>query len=71
MPIEATAASIVIDYWPNGVSSAVWITVLVIPMIVVNCLPVNFYGETEFVFGESQPTFCIREPLLSGPGLFC
>jgi amino acid transporter len=34
----------------------VWITVLFIPQIILNCLPVHFYGEAEFVFGAIKLT---------------
>ncbi|CZT21820.1 probable amino acid transporters [Ramularia collo-cygni] len=51
VPIETTVATIIIGYWPNSVPSGVWITVLTLPMILINCAPVNFYGEAEFVFG--------------------
>ncbi|KAK4621235.1 putative proline-specific permease put4 [Fulvia fulva] len=56
VPIETTVSAIIIDFWPNSVSTAVWITILTIPMIVVNCLPVNFYGEAEFIFGAIKLT---------------
>ncbi|KAH8809306.1 AAT family amino acid transporter [Xylogone sp. PMI_703] len=56
VPIEISAASIVIDFWHNTVPVAVWITVLFVPMVVINCLPVRFYGETEFVFGAIKLT---------------
>ncbi|KAK3708794.1 hypothetical protein LTR37_011315 [Vermiconidia calcicola] len=59
VPIETTVSAIIIDYWPNGVSTGVWITVLTIPMVVINCLPVNFYGEAEFVFGAIKLTTII------------
>lgn len=51
VPIETTVSAIIIGFWPNSVSTGVWITVLTVPMVVVNCLPVGFYGEAEFVFG--------------------
>lgn len=51
VPIETTVSAIIIDFWPNSVSTAVWIMVLTIPMIIVNCLPVNLYGGAEFIFG--------------------
>jgi yeast amino acid transporter len=59
VPIEVTAAAIVIDYWPNDVDIAAWITILLFPMIAINCLPVNFYGEAEFVFGAIKLTTII------------
>ena len=51
VPIEVTAGALVIDYWQNSVPTAVWITILFIPMILINLFPVHVYGEAEFVFG--------------------
>ena len=64
VPIESTAAAIVINYWPNNVSIAVWMTVITIPMIVINCFPVNFYGVAEFVFGAIKLTTIVGLILL-------
>ncbi|OCT49658.1 putative proline-specific permease put4 [Cladophialophora carrionii] len=64
VPIEISAAAVVIDYWPNAVSNAVWITILLIPMVVVNCLPVRIYGEAEFVFGAIKLTTIVGLILL-------
>ncbi|KAJ5513751.1 Amino acid/polyamine transporter I [Penicillium fimorum] len=52
VPIEISAAALVIDYWPNNISSAVWITVLYVGIFALNCLPVRIYGELEFVLGS-------------------
>lgn len=52
VPIEISAAVMVIEYWPNGVSSAAWITILFAIMVVTNSLPVRVYGEVEFVLGS-------------------
>ncbi|KAJ5833971.1 hypothetical protein N7474_002282 [Penicillium riverlandense] len=52
VPIEISAAALVIDYWPNAVSSAVWITVLYVVIFFVNILPVRVYGELEFFLGS-------------------
>ncbi|KAI5304265.1 hypothetical protein KEM56_006679 [Ascosphaera pollenicola] len=51
VPLEISASSIIIRFWPNSVPEGVWITVLYLPMVIINSLPVRFYGETEFVFG--------------------
>ena len=56
VPIEVTAAAIIIDYWPNVVPKGVWITILFLPMVVINCFPVRIYGEAEFVFGAIKLT---------------
>ncbi|KAJ5679941.1 hypothetical protein N7462_008185 [Penicillium macrosclerotiorum] len=52
VPIEISAAALVIDYWPNSVPAAVWITVLYIAIFVINSLPVRVYGELEFLLGS-------------------
>ncbi|CAG8935557.1 unnamed protein product [Penicillium salamii] len=52
VPIEISAAALVIEYWPNNISSAVWITVLYVAIFVTNSLPVRVYGELEFVLGS-------------------
>ncbi|KAJ5354948.1 hypothetical protein N7541_005992 [Penicillium brevicompactum] len=52
VPIEISAAALVIDYWPNNVSSAVWITVLYVTIFAINSLPVRVYGELEFFLGS-------------------
>jgi amino acid transporter len=56
VPIEISAAAIVIGYWPNNVPIAAWISVLFGIMVVVNCLPVRIYGELEFIFGAIKLT---------------
>lgn len=47
---EITAASIVIGYWPNNIHIAVWITIMLIVIVVLNFCPVGIYAETEFWF---------------------
>ncbi|KAE8153326.1 amino acid permease/ SLC12A domain-containing protein [Aspergillus avenaceus] len=49
---EIVAASMVIEYWPNRVHIAVWITIMLIVIVVLNFLPVGVYGETEFWFAS-------------------
>ncbi|RAL13413.1 proline permease PrnB [Aspergillus homomorphus CBS 101889] len=50
VPYEIVAASMVIDYWHPDVNLAVWITIMLAVIVVLNFLPVRFYGETEFWF---------------------
>lgn len=47
---EITAASIIIDYWPNNVHTAVWITLMMVVIVGLNFSPVGVYAETEFWF---------------------
>ncbi|KAL1960090.1 hypothetical protein VTO42DRAFT_262 [Malbranchea cinnamomea] len=50
VPNEVTAAALVVSYWPNNVHVGVWITIFLVVIIILNLLPVKFYGETEFWF---------------------
>lgn len=51
---EASAASIVIDYWPGArkVHTAVWITIILFVMLALNIIAVQFFGEAEFWFAS-------------------
>ncbi|EXL76486.1 hypothetical protein FOPG_08760 [Fusarium oxysporum f. sp. conglutinans race 2 54008] len=49
IPAEIVAAAVIIEYWVT-INSAIWITVLGIPMIVSSLLAVRIYGELEFGF---------------------
>ncbi|KAJ5810993.1 hypothetical protein N7447_010509 [Penicillium robsamsonii] len=50
VPFELTACAILIDFWQPGINSAVWITILLVLLVILNVLPVRFYGEAEFFF---------------------
>ncbi|KAH8701576.1 putative amino acid transporter [Talaromyces proteolyticus] len=56
VPIEISAAALVIDYWPNSVPTVVWITILLVAVILINLFPVRIYGEVEFAFGAIKLT---------------
>lgn len=51
---EITAAALVIDYWPNQVHIAVWITVMLVVIVALNFAPVGAYAETEFWFASTK-----------------
>ena len=48
IPLEITAAGMVISYWTTSVSVAVWITIFLILLLIVNLFGVRGYGEIEF-----------------------
>ena len=62
---ELTAASIVINFWPNSVSIAVWITIMIIVIVGLNFCPVGVYAETEFWFAGIKVVMIIGLLLLS------
>ena len=49
VPLELTAAGIVINYWTTYINSAVWITLFLIGFIIINLFGVRGYGEIEFL----------------------
>lgn len=49
---ETSAAAIVIDYWQAPVNVAVWITVVLVIILLLNIVAVSFFGEAEFWFAS-------------------
>lgn len=49
---EISAASVVIEYWTTSVHVAVWITIILILLIILNIFVVSIYGESEFWFAS-------------------
>ncbi|KNG46596.1 amino-acid permease inda1 [Stemphylium lycopersici] len=49
---EATAGSILLDYWNTGVHSAVWITIFLVVVLFLNIVAVEVFGEAEFWFAS-------------------
>lgn len=50
---EATAASIVFQYWTKDrVNSAVYISIVLVVILLLNVVAVNFFGEAEFWFAS-------------------
>lgn len=48
IPYELVASNLLIEYWNPPVSSAVWISIILVVIVVCNFLPVHMYGEAEF-----------------------
>lgn len=49
---EATAGSILVDYWNTGVHAAVWITIFLVIILLLNIIAVGYFGEAEFWFAS-------------------
>ena len=49
---EAVAAGIIIDYWQPPVNIAVWMTIVLLVMLLLNIIAVGFFGEAEFWFAS-------------------
>jgi len=54
LPLELTAASIVIQYWDQQqkISPAVWITIFLVVTVGINMFGVRGYGEAEFIYSS-------------------
>jgi yeast amino acid transporter len=52
LPLELTAASITISFWPgaNDVNPAAWVVLFWAAVVLINFFGVRGYGEAEFVF---------------------
>ncbi|BFZ55748.1 histidine permease [Savitreella phatthalungensis] len=50
LPLELSAAAIVINYWNTHVPLGVWITIFFLIIIAINLAGVRGYGEAEFLF---------------------
>ncbi|TDZ16316.1 Proline-specific permease [Colletotrichum orbiculare MAFF 240422] len=50
VPYELVAVNLLFNYWPWGpsINPAVWITVLLLVIVALNCLPPRAFGEAEF-----------------------
>lgn len=49
---ETSAAAIVLDYWNAPVNVAVWITIVLVIILLLNVIAVSFFGEAEFWFAS-------------------
>ena len=49
---EATAGSILLDYWDTPVPTAVWIAIFLLVILLLNIVAVGVFGEAEFWFAS-------------------
>ncbi|KAM4063657.1 amino acid permease [Hirsutella rhossiliensis] len=56
--VEPTACAVVVDYWHPAarLPPAAIVSIGLASVVAVNCLPVRFYGEAEFIFGAVKIT---------------
>ena len=50
LPLEIIAASLTIAYWDAALPSAIFVTVFLVCIFVINMFGVEGYGEAEFIF---------------------
>ena len=59
LPLEIIAASITVGYWNSGLDRAIFITIFLFAIVVINLFGVKGYGEAEFVFAIVKITAVI------------
>ncbi|KAI0743645.1 amino acid permease/ SLC12A domain-containing protein [Daedaleopsis nitida] len=52
LPAELSAASVVISYWNTSVNPAIWVTMCLAVVVIINVLGAGAYGESEFIFSS-------------------
>lgn len=50
MPLEIIAASVTISYWDDKLTRAIFVSIFLLTIIIINMFGVKGYGEAEFVF---------------------
>ncbi|KAK3699725.1 hypothetical protein LTR37_016330 [Vermiconidia calcicola] len=60
LPFEITAAGITLDYWPAAekIDNAVWVTVFLVALIIIQVFGIRGYGEVEFVLSIIKIIAC-------------
>lgn len=56
IPVELTAAAIVIQYWNTTINISVWLTIQYVLVLLINFMGVRWYGEFEFWFSAIKIT---------------
>ncbi|KAF4980880.1 hypothetical protein FZEAL_3202 [Fusarium zealandicum] len=59
LPFELIAASITIKFWREDINMAVWVSVFLVALIVVQFFGVRGYGEVEFVLSIIKICACV------------
>jgi len=50
LPAELSAAAVLINLWNNTLNNALWISICLVVVVVINLFGAGVYGETEFWF---------------------
>jgi amino acid transporter len=58
-------AHLLINYWPNDVPVAVWLTILLVVIVGLNLSPVHIFAESEFWFAGIKVLMIVGLLILS------
>jgi amino acid transporter len=59
LPFEITAASLTIQYWNTNLSPAIFISIFLVVLIIIQVFGVRVYGEVEFLLAIVKIITCI------------
>lgn len=59
LPLEIIAASLTINYWNDQLSRAIFVTIFLGTIILINLFGIKGYGEAEFAFSLIKVTAVI------------
>jgi len=59
LPLEIIAGAMTIKYWDETLNKAIFISIFLVVIIVINLFGVKGYGEAEFVFAIIKVTAVI------------
>lgn len=59
LPLEIIAGAMTIGYWNEHINKAIFVTVFLIIIVIINLFGVKGYGEAEFVFAIIKVTAVI------------
>ena len=69
LPLEIIAASITLTYWNPSIDKAIFVTVFLVFVVIINFFGVKGYGEAEFVFAIIKVIAVIGFMLVPRPRL--
>ncbi len=54
LPLEIIAASITLTYWNPNINKAIFVTIFLVFVVIINFFGVKGYGEAEFIFAIAK-----------------
>lgn len=56
LPLEVIAGALTVQYWNEGLSKAIFVTILLFIIAFINLFGIKGYGEAEFIFSTVKVT---------------
>lgn len=56
LPLEVIAGALTVEYWNASLSKAIFVTIFLLVIAVINLFGIRGYGEAEFIFSTIKVT---------------